>query len=146
MRVQWRRMLFQKFCDANRRDSHALAGWVFNERQVEGARRLYKESAQDGRAVLVGAALSTAFYRKQHHDVELRGCDHCGQNVVPSWEHLVWECPGVPNAAERPTRPVTAAAARLGWPMLGESFASASARLRWMGSIRELVRERRGSA
>ena len=146
MRVQWKRMLFQKFCDANRRDSHALAGWVFNERQVDGARRLYKESAQDGRAVLVGAALSTAFYRKQHHDVELRGCVHCGQSVVPSWEHLVWECPGVPNAAERPTRPVTAAAARLGWPMLGESFASASARLRWMGSIRELVRERRGSA
>eukprot|EP00439_Symbiodinium_sp_Y106_P021981 s2417_g2.t1 len=111
VRLQWRKHLFRRFVGANRRDSQALAAWIFNEKQVEGARRLYKAAAQDGKAVLVGAALSTAFYRKQKPGVDL------------------------------PQRPVAPEAARLGWPAVGESFASA-AELRWMGSTRELVREK----
>ena len=99
VRLQWRKHLFRRFVGANRRDSQALAAWIFNEKQVEGARRLYKAAAQDGKAVLVGAALSTAFYRKQKPGVDLCGCEWCGMHVVPSWDHLVWHCSGMPQAS-----------------------------------------------
>ena len=144
VRNQWRKTLFQEFCSASRRDSQMLRRWRFNEKQVAQARVLYQGASQEGRAVMLGAAHSTAFYRKQRDGDELQGCSKCGCNVVPSWEHLVWECTGIHGVEDRPVRPAATEANRLGWPMVGESVNAAARRLRWMGSVREQVRERMG--
>ncbi|CAE7729929.1 unnamed protein product, partial [Symbiodinium necroappetens] len=144
VRNQWRKTLFQEFCSASRRDSQMLRRWRFNEKQIAQARVLYQGASQEGRAVMLGAAHSTAFYRKQRDGDELQGCSKCGCNVVPSWEHLVWECTGIHGVEDRPVRPAASEANRLGWPMVGESVNAAAKRLRWMGSVREQVRERMG--
>ena len=137
VRNQWRRHLFQEFCSASRRDSQQLRQWRFNDKQIAQARALYQSAA-----VMLGAAHSTAFYRKQREGERLLGCSRCGRDVVPSWDHLVWECDGLQNCEERPAKPPHAEASRLGWPMVGESLEVAARRLRWMGCVREQVRER----
>lgn len=62
-RESWRRFLFEQFLSQNRRGSNLLRGQVlYDSKSCKQARSLYESSGNHGRAVLVGAALSTAVY------------------------------------------------------------------------------------
>ena len=88
--------------------------------------------------------VTTAFSEFSEHsgssDHKAFGFFVCGERRVK--EPYVWECDGLQNCEERPAKPPHAEACRLGWPMVGESLEVAARRLRWMGCVREQVRER----
>ena len=130
IRAQWRQQLHESFVQADRRDSRALAHWTLSEDQVRKAIPMYQDAGSDGKAVMLGAAHSTAFYQKRKY------------GHVVQWEHLVWHCTGLVGVENRPPRPLADEACRLGWPMPGESASLAAAQLRWMGCVREQVRVR----
>lgn len=145
VRAQWRQQLHETFLQADRRDSRALGHWAFSEAQVRKAIPLYQDAGSDCKSVMLGAAHSTAFYQKRKYGHVAPSCPWCTQAVAPDWEHLVWHCTGLVGVENRPPRPLAAEASRLGWPMPGESDSQAAARLRWMGCVREQVREHLGA-
>jgi hypothetical protein len=57
-------------------------------------RTLFESRNFHGKAVLVGAACSTAFYQKEKHGpVAVQNhCLWCRCSFVPSWDHLCWQC------------------------------------------------------
>ena len=145
VRTQWRRMLHARFCAAERRDARALTHWQFNEAQTKKAIQLYQGATAEGKAVMLGAAHSTAFYDKRRFPQASATCRWCRTDVVPCWDHLVWQCLGLSCADLRPDDvPRPGVTRRLGWPEPHETLQTASARLRFMGCVRECVREQLG--
>ena len=144
IRAQWRQQLHEGFVQADRRDSRALAHWTFSEDQVRKVIPMYQDAGSDGKAVMLGAAHSTAFYQKRKYGHVVQSCPWSARMVAPDWEHLVWHCTGLVGLENRPPRPLADEACRLGWPMPGESASLAAAQLRWMGCVREQVRVRLG--
>ena len=128
LRDQWRRQLHSAFTQQNRRDSAGLRGWRFHAGQVGTAIRLYQEASTEGRAVLTGAALSTAFCGKRKFGAPETVCPWCQDETVPDWHHLAWCCPGVPMADQRPQIPDEVPALRLGWPVIHEHAVKAGHR------------------
>ena len=146
VRTQWRRM-HARFCAAERRDARALTHWQFHEGQTKKAILLYQSATAEGKAVMLGAAHSTAFYDRRRLHRTGAPCKWCREDVIPCWDHLTWRCQGLscadlrPNAVHR-----HAVTRRLGWPEPHETFEAASTRLRFMGCVRECVREQLGHA
>ena len=112
LREAWRRGRFESFLVCQRRDSQALRGAVACcEKRVTKAKFIYSDTSQSVRACMVGVAFSGAMYQKIRDDAVEQHCKLCGEAVVPSWYHIVWECR---SATNRPTMPGEALSARLG--------------------------------
>ena len=146
VRTQWRRM-HARFCAAERRDARALTHWQFHEGQTKKAILLYQSATAEGKAVMLGAAHSTAFYDRRRLHRTGAPCKWCREDAIPCWDHLTWRCQGLSCADLRPNAvPRRAVTRRLGWPEPHETFEAASTRLRFMGCVRECVREQLGHA
>eukprot|EP00438_Fugacium_kawagutii_P020170 Skav220546 [mRNA] locus=scaffold761:61654:62358:- [translate_table: standard] len=141
-RESWRRFHFEQFLSQNRRDSNMLRGQVsYDSKSCKLARSLYESSDNHGRAVLVGAALSTAVYCRIRKELVPLNCAWCNQEEAADWDHLVWRCPGFQST--RPARsPRTALACRLCWPPRSWSMQNAEKLLHHMATVREQVMER----
>ena len=144
IRAQWRQQLHEDFVQAERRDSRALRLWNFSEAQVRKAIPMYQMAGSDCKAVMLGAAHSTAFYQKRKFGQVAQSCPWCGARAAPDWDHLAWQCNGMPGVEDRPPAPLHAPQRRLGWPDTGECSSVAARRLRWLGSVREAAREQLG--
>ncbi|CAE7224148.1 unnamed protein product [Symbiodinium natans] len=114
LREAHRRRLFDLFLARDRRDSRLLQHVNYDEQQVRAASRLYAQAGGHQRAVMHGAALSTAVYGVIRDGFAPPRCEWCMQWVVPSWEHLVWNCAFFSRG--RPPRPALPLRGRLGWP------------------------------
>ena len=141
IRAQWRDMLLRRFRESGRRDSSQLQGWLPSANRTCLAIRMYQEAPAEGKAVISGAACSTAFYDMRRTGGVDPTCRWCLTPTVADWDHLVWNCPAMLGCDQRPPCPLDPATRRLGWPEVGDSQVRAAARLRWMASVREQVRE-----
>ena len=141
IRESWRRWNFQKILAQNRRDSRVLSNQVYHPLSCQLARTLYEGSGNHGRAVLVGAALSTAVYHRIRNEEVPNLCPWCNTEQAPDWDHLVWHCANFQHT--RPARiPVSLLKRRLGWPDSQDSKSSAAQLLHHMSRVREQVMER----
>ena len=131
LRESWRAHSFREFLESSRRDANGLAlqGAAYNEARAEQARRAYSNGSSHERAVLVGAAMSDAFYSENPAGA---ACRWCATGAVPSWQHLAWECDGF---ADSRTGRGDALYNRLGWPMRRHNRWDTAA-LRHMSRIR----------
>ena len=139
IRESWRLQQHTAFLNSSRRDSVLLQGWIYDETACQKARQLFEHATSHERAVMVGAAHSSAYYQKRKRGAANNVCTKCGQNVVPDWHHLAWECAHFHT--QRPPRPQSAVQRRLGWPPRGQSYTQAKSTLAWLGHIREQVWE-----
>ena len=89
IREAWREHLFHQFTQANRRDARHLRDWQYDESIYKQARELYQRGDSSAKAVMIGAAHSTAFYQKRKFDI------------------VQAECQGIPNSQMRPARPAS---------------------------------------
>ncbi|CAE6971376.1 amtB, partial [Symbiodinium sp. CCMP2456] len=90
LRESWRAHSFREFLESNRRDATGLAsqGAAYHEARTEQARRAYGNGNSHERAVLIGAALSDAFYWENPAGAT---CRWCATGAVPSWSRgNVW--------------------------------------------------------
>ena len=99
-----------------------LRDWQYDESMCKQARELYQRGDSSAKAVMIGAAHTTAFYQKRKFDI------------------VQAECQGIPNSQMRPARPASIGALRLGWPDTQVRTTSESV-LRWLGYVRETVRK-----
>ena len=141
IRAQWRDMLLRRFRESRRRDSSQLQGWFPSASSTRLAIRLYQEAPAEGKAVMSGAACSTALYDMRKTGGVDPTCRWCLTPTVADWDHLVWSCPAMLGCDQRPPCPLDPATRRLGWPEVGDSQVRAAALLRWMASVRGQVRE-----
>ena len=80
VRESWRRSLFAEFLSQKRRDSNLLRQQVgYDHMSCKVARCLYESSGNHGRAVLVGAALSSAVYCRIRKEPVPFHCSWCNQ-------------------------------------------------------------------
>jgi hypothetical protein len=96
--------------------------------------------SEHARAVMVGG-MSTDATRSP----PAQACADCGSEVVPSLEHVLWECAAYAHLRVLPPPP-SALARRLGWSAPGgflEDKGTVLRRVVQMGRIRELEAERR---
>ena len=135
VRESWRRCLFDQFITSKRRDAHLLRSWRYDETSCKFARELFLSGTGDERAVLCGAALSLAAYRKMAK-VAVGTCQFCHQVAVPDWHHLCWVCPAT---GPHPVYPNEIHTARLGWPCQSDNLQKARERLRHMSAVRARV-------
>lgn len=134
LREVWRRALFNSFLSHSRRDSRSLnaAGVRDNEQQVTLTRKIYFSASSDERAVLSGAANSSAVYQKIQAGQVTNHCPWCSGATVADWDHVWWECPCL--CSGRPTRPHDPLADRLGWSIGSNS--EAKHLIRYMAEVR----------
>lgn len=140
IRESWRRRQFLEWQQQNRRDSHLFSECVYSEPQIAAARRLFESTTGHGRAVLIGAANSTAVYTKMRKQPVSQSCPFCHAEVPPVWEHLVWHCRAPVLAEGRPEPPLDELHRRFGWPA-DCSRARADEILAHMSRVRACVRE-----
>ncbi|CAE7261621.1 pol [Symbiodinium necroappetens] len=105
IRAQWRSQLLEQFRASGRRDATQLAGWRPGTASVRLAIKLYQAAPAERKAVLSGAACSTAYYQKRQTGGAAQQCVWCGAAVAADWEHLAWQCSAMLDGAERPARP-----------------------------------------
>ena len=108
-----------KFLFSDRRDARQLRiGAQYSEAQVARARADFQRGCAHLRAVLTGAACSCAahFVMASGQQCDLP-CPFCADQV-PTWNHLVWECPAFRDSRGALRCPEDPLAARLGWPVL----------------------------
>ena len=141
IRAQWREQLLGQFRASGRRDAAQLGAWRPGSSSIRLAVQLYQTATAKGKAVLCGAACSTAYYEKRREGSVAPRCGWCGAPTPAGWEHLVWHCDAMDGSAMRPAMPHDPAARRLGWPQAGDTAEQAATRLRWLASVRERVRE-----
>ncbi|CAE7662478.1 infB [Symbiodinium sp. CCMP2592] len=130
LRAQWRQQQLAGFIASGRRDAARMQGWNPGAAVVSCAVKLYQQAPAEGKAVLSGAACSTAYYEVRKTGSASSTCTWCGAPVAATWEHLAWHCPAM--LGERPARPRDEASCRLGWPQAGETLNQAADRLRWL--------------
>lgn len=137
VRESWRRSLFAEFLSQKRRDSNLLRQQVgYDHMSCKVARCLYESSGNHGRAVLVGAALSSAVYCRIRKEPVPFHCSWCNQQEAADWDHLVWHCPAF--AGSRPaSMPQSSMACRMAWPPRSYSKRSAEKLLHHMAAVRE---------
>ena len=87
----------------------------FDGRRYKLAAKQFAQGSNHTRAVLTGAANSTAVYQVIFEGDTHPNCTWCGEAVVPSWVHLCWSCPAF--ARLRPQHVHDLLQRRLGWPM-----------------------------
>ena len=136
IRESWRRCLHHQYLRSARREAHTMRHWTYREPHCQMARTLYDESTSTPhhRAVLTGAAHSTAYYQKRRHG-RVGTCPFCHTNQVPSWHHCCWECP---HFLPRPPTPHTSSALRLGWPEHHDTIGTVRRRLDHMAKVRSI--------
>ena len=136
VRNSWRRLRWNSFLNKGRRDSAILGHFGFNISRYKLAAKAFQVGDNHVRAVLTGAANSSALYQVVLDGHTKVGCDWCHRSdVVPSWHHLGWECPFFAD-----TRPACGGfdllQRRLGWPGGGASDAAV---LRHLAAVRSMV-------
>ena len=93
LREAWRRKRFHTFLQEARRDARALRDLVVysavTQRQTA---RLFSLATVEERGVMMGAALSTAFYEKVRKCEPAPVCVWCGKGEPAHWLHLAWKC------------------------------------------------------
>ena len=137
VRNSWRRLRWISFLNKGRRDSAVLAHFGFNISRYKLAAKAFQVGDNHDRAVLTGAANSSALYQVVIDGQTKVGCDWCHRSdVVSSWRHLGWECPFF--ADTRPCGDFDLLQQRLGWPSAGASNADAAA-LRHLAAVRSTV-------
>lgn len=114
----------------------AQAGVGFNESRCKLVAKAFEEGDNHVRAVLTGAANSSAVYQVISYGHTKVGCEWCQQDdVVSSWYHLGWEC-----SFFMATRPVWGGMdvlqLRLGWP---SGSANDAVALRHLATTRSAV-------
>lgn len=115
VRESWRRCKWDNFLNKNRRDSRMLHEIPFDGQRYKLAAKQFAQGSNHTRAVLTGAANSTAVYQVIFEGDTHPNCTWCGEAVVPSWDHLCWSCPAF--ARLRPQHVHYLLQRRLGWPM-----------------------------
>ena len=106
LREQWRRQLHGEFTNQARRDSAKLRASQYDAGQTSLAIKIYQEASTEGRAVMTGAACSTAFYGKRKFGEPENTCSWCHRQVVADWHHLAWCCSGILMNNQRPPIPM----------------------------------------
>lgn len=139
VRESWRHKSFREFIFSERRDAAVIRASEPYKETCQLARRLFQDSNGHGKAVLIGAAASTAYYQMQRTGVVETFCFWCKKNVVPSWDHLCWQCDAFQET--RPEIPDSIMQRRLGWPVISRGTIYANAVLTHLASVRAQVRE-----
>ena len=142
VRESLRRSQWDDWKKQNRRDSHLLRPDVsYCEIQVTAARKMFScTTTGHERAVMLGAALSSACYDRMRKQEIRQTCPFCCQQIPPVWDHLSWHCTSETLSNGRPDRPVDALQSRLGWPSGGGNQYDVAV-LQHLARIRALVRE-----
>lgn len=99
-----RRQLFNDFCQSSRGDTRQLHNWSYHEASTTAARKLYQQGNHHQRAILTGAAYSTAAYRSIAN-TPLAGCPHCHTATTTS-THMAPPLLDLPNS-QQPTTTTT---------------------------------------
>ena len=136
LRETWRLQKWKAFINSDRRDAAQLRGLPYNGRRLQRARMLFQRGDGHQRAVMCGAALSTAFYEKRVSGAPSATCAWCGAEEPAGWDHLVWRCSAFQG---RPVQPRDGLQRRLGWPQERDSPLRGREVLQWMASIRRAV-------
>ena len=138
LREAWRRKRFHTFLQEDRRDARALRDLVVysavTQRQTA---RPFSLATVFERGVMMGAALSTAFYEKVRKCESAPVCVWCGKGEPAHWLHLAWKCDYF--ACERPPEPSGFLAQRFGWHETG-TVAEAKNVLRHLARVRREIR------
>lgn len=140
IRESWRCNLFNSWLNTKRRDAMAVRQNArYDEERCKMTRTMFEACNSHGKAVLVGAACSTAFYQKvKHGGIVQNFCHWCQSSLVPSWDHLCWQC-----SFFRATRPAAAPQdllqRRLAWPSLREGSIYNDSVLAHMAYVRATV-------
>ena len=103
----------------NRRESPMAAGVPFPAAAVRAAQEARKANptlASHIAAVLCGCVVSDALLESNKGEEVSTTCDHCGEQHVPTLDHMYWVCKA--NADLRQGFPIPTAdlTRRLGWP------------------------------
>jgi hypothetical protein len=120
LREGWRREVFDRFANSGRGDARGLCERerAYDERLIKRVRQMHDSSrtSRGMRHVLQGGAVSFATCSRWRKEPLPDVCEDCRQAIVPSWEHIAWDCAGQLFAEGRPRRPGSSLARRLGWP------------------------------
>lgn len=141
IRETWRFTHFSAWLKSKRRDATALRGFVFyDEERFKLTRQMFESQNGHGKAVMVGAACSTAMYQSLRLGAVDNFCPWCQEPSVPAWDHLCWYCGAFDEV--RPAIPQDLMQRRLGWPSLQSGHHFNAEVLAHMSSVRSKVLEK----
>ena len=112
VREPWRDQRYQAFLNSDWRDANMLQAVGYNPERLSRARTLSQNGNGHHKAVLCGAALSTAYYEMRRHGMASRACRWCGAQEPAGWDHLAWRCQAMGGG--RPREPDDPLQRRLG--------------------------------
>ena len=130
LREGFRAHHFSSWLASKRNDAEICAGSTYSESRCQACRKSESFSAHRFAIHTGGFASPAAFGVQTHTD---RTC-LCGGDA--NLDHILWECPMVPNLDQRPPIPQDWLQRRLGWPC-GSPFDEAV--IGWMVSIRQFT-------
>ena len=130
LREGFRAHHFSSWLASKRNDAEICAGSTYSESRCQACRKSESFSAHRF-AIHTGGFVSPAAFGVQTHTD--RTC-LCGGDA--NLDHILWECPMVPNVDQRPPIPQDWLQRRLGWPC-GSPFDEAV--IGWMVSIRQFT-------
>ena len=144
LRTSWRLWWVSQWYRSDRNDAAAavLDGVQPDRATVQVLHKVTSRVDGWGLSVMMGGMASPAVDFRLQRGIRVQRCWHCGASVVPSTNHVLWECQAFESARRIP-RPASGVAARLGWHPRS-SVAEATALVQQIGQIRALEVAARG--